>query len=70
VTPPQARVTIEGAFAGSVDELNDLRLTPGACLAQFGLEGSQEQQQEIYVMSGKTMRLDVTLRPEPQGEKP
>jgi hypothetical protein len=69
VTPPQARVTIDSAFAGTVEELRDLRLPPGAYLVQFDLEGFQIQQRKIYVLSGKTMRLDVTLRPEPQGEK-
>jgi len=70
VTPPQARVTIDGAFAGTVEELRDLRLPPGAYLVQFDLEGFQTQQQKVYVLSGKTMRLDVTLRPEQQGERP
>ena len=70
VTPPQARVTIDSAFAGTVEELRDLRLPPGAYLVQFDLEGFQTQQQKVYVLSGKTMRLDVTLRLEPQGGKP
>jgi hypothetical protein len=70
VTPPQARVSINSAFAGTVEELRDLRLPPGAYLVQFDLEGFQTQQRKIYVLSGKTMRLDVTLRLEPQGGKP
>jgi hypothetical protein len=70
VTPPQVRVTIDGAFAGTIEELKNLRLPSGAYVLQFDLEGAQTQQRKIYVLSGKTIRLDVTLRPEPQGEKP
>lgn len=70
VTPPQARVTIDGGYAGTVEELRDLRLPPGAFPVQFNLAGFEEQQQRIYVLSGKTMQLDIKLRAQPAGAKP
>ncbi len=70
VAPPQARVILNGAFAGTVEELRELRLPPGVFQVQFDSAGFQEQQQKMYILSGKTMRLEVTLQPQPQGAKP
>jgi hypothetical protein len=72
--PKTAEVFIDGAYAGTVADLKTLWLEPGAY--NIEVRSSDEKfQRRIYVLSGKTLRIDARLQPagpqhERQEEKP
>jgi hypothetical protein len=59
-----AEVLIDGAYAGFAEDLKSIWLHPGAYDLEVNAQGSQSFKKRIYVLSGKTVRIVATLRPE------
>ena len=60
VEPPNAQVYVDGAYAGKADRLKTIWLAPGA----YNLELKADQhsfQKRIYVLTGKTLKIDADL---------
>ena len=58
--PRTAEVYLNGAYAGTVADLKTIRLEPGA----YNLEVKADQRsyrRRIYVLSGKTLKIDAAL---------
>lgn len=53
-----ALVYIDNAYAGKVSELKSMNLTPGAHDLELQPPGGKSIQKRIYVLSGKTVRLE------------
>ncbi len=54
----EGEVFIDGAYAGRAGDLKSLRLRPG--VYEIEVRSSQNKfQQRIYVLSGKTLKLDI-----------
>jgi hypothetical protein len=62
----QAEVYVDGAYAGVVKDLGSMWLEPGAYDLEIR-ENSDIFHKRIYVLSGKTVRIDTGLAP--TGEK-
>jgi hypothetical protein len=62
----QAEVYVDGAYAGVVKDLGSMWLEPGAYDLEIR-ESSDIFHKRIYVLSGKTVRIDTGLAP--TGEK-
>lgn len=60
VEPRNAQVYVNGAYAGKADRLKTIWLAPGA----YNLELKADQrsfQKRIYVLTGKTLKIDADL---------
>ncbi len=53
-----AGVYLDGAFAGTADKLKTFWLDPGAYDLELRVAGQEPLQKRIYVLSGKTLKLD------------
>jgi hypothetical protein len=53
------QVYINGAYAGTVDNLKDFRLDPGSYSVQIRDNGKVLLNRDIYVVTGKTVEIDV-----------
>ncbi len=54
-----AGVYIDGAYAGTLDKLKNIHLSPGAYDFELRSVGGQKASQRVYVLSGKTVKLDL-----------
>jgi hypothetical protein len=63
-TQKGAEVFIDGAYAGLAEDLRSIWLHPGAYDLEVNAQGSQSFKKRIYVLSGKTVKIMATLRPE------
>jgi hypothetical protein len=54
----KAPVYIEGAYAGVLGDLKTLSLAPGAYDIQIRPEGKAPITQRVYVLTGKTIKID------------
>lgn len=72
--PKNAQVFVDGAYAGTADHLKDMWLDSGAYDLSVSAPGRQTFQDRIYVLSGKSLKIDARLalpKEKPQtGEKP
>lgn len=59
-----AEVFIDGAYAGTARDLGTLWLDPGAYNLEVRDPGRTPYTRRIYVLSGKTLRIDATREPE------
>ena len=67
--PKQAKVYIDGAYAGTADRLRTIWLEPGAydlSVSEAGREGFHER---IYVLTGKSLKITAKLAPQNAGIK-
>ena len=53
------QVYINGAFAGSIDKTHSFKLKPGRYEIQIRQNGKQVLSEQVYVISGKTVKLKV-----------
>lgn len=53
----QAQVYLNGAYAGTVDHAKNMWLDPG--VYNLTISGQQKFEKRIYVLSGKTLKIDV-----------
>ncbi len=60
-----ADVYLNGAFAGKAEDLKSIWLRPGEYNLEVSADGYQTLTQKIYVVRGKTLKLDVDLQPGP-----
>jgi hypothetical protein len=67
--PRHAEVYIDGAYAGAVADLKSMWLEPGAYNLEIR-DDSRAFRRRVYVLSGKTLRIDAELAPESQEERP
>lgn len=58
-----AEVYLDGAFAGKADDLKTFWLDPGAYDLELRIAGQPPLQRRIYVLSGKTLKLDFRKEP-------
>jgi hypothetical protein len=61
VEPKFARVYVDGAFTGNAEDLKHLRLKPGTYDLSISAPGRASYRERIYVLSGKTLNIKVTL---------
>ncbi|HEU0140020.1 MAG TPA: PEGA domain-containing protein [Bryobacteraceae bacterium] len=54
-----ASVYLDGAYAGTAKDLKSMWLEPGAYNLEIRSDGTQQFSKRIYVLSGKTLRLDT-----------
>ncbi len=52
-------VYLNGAYAGTVDKMKNIWLNPGRYKIQIRNQGRQLLDQEVYVVTGKTVELHV-----------
>ncbi|MEJ2146804.1 MAG: PEGA domain-containing protein [Acidobacteriota bacterium] len=60
-----ADVYINGAFAGKAEDLKSIWLRPGEYDLQISADGYQTLTQKIYVIRGKTLKVNADLNPSP-----
>jgi hypothetical protein len=66
-----AKVYLDGAYAGTADRLKHMWLDPGAYNLSVDSPGRETFQQRIYVLSGKTIKVAANHAPNVPGkEKP
>ncbi len=53
------QVYVNGAYAGTVKKTKNMRLNPGNYDIQINREGRQLLNRNVYVVSGKTVHIDV-----------
>jgi len=68
--PKEAKVYINGAYAGTVDKLKTLWLDPGAYDLTVSAAGREDFHQRLYVLSGKSLKISAKLDPEQTKENP
>jgi len=59
-----AEVFLDGAYAGLSEDLKSIWLDPGAYSLELKSTGKQVFKKRIYVLSGKTVKIEVALTPE------
>jgi hypothetical protein len=59
-----AEVFLDGAYAGVAADLKSIWLEPGAYTLEVRGQGSEPFKKRIYVLSGKTVRVNATLTSE------
>lgn len=64
VNPKTAQVFVDGAYAGTVNRLNNIWLDSGAYNLSISAPGHEPYEQRIYVLSGKSLKINVQLAPE------
>ncbi len=69
--PKEAKVYIDGAYAGTADRLKHMWLDPGAYNLSVATPGRENFEQRIYILSGKTLKIAANEAPSaPDKEKP
>ena len=53
------QVYLNGAYAGTVDKLKNMRLDPGRYTVQIRQQGKPVVDRQVYVVSGKTVEIHV-----------
>lgn len=61
--PKNAQVFLDGAYAGTAGHLKNMWLTSGAYNLSVSAPGREDFQQRIYVLSGKSLKIDAKLGP-------
>jgi hypothetical protein len=69
VEPAHAQVFLNGGYAGEADQRKSMWLEPGAYNLEIKAAGHETFSRKIYVLSGKSLRIDTELGPEPTTEK-
>jgi|GEM_PF-3216783 len=67
---PDAEVYLDGAYAGKAHDLKNMWLEPGRYNLEIRSGGQTEFSRKIYVLSGKSIRLDTSGTPEHTEKKP
>lgn len=67
---PAAGVYIDGAYAGVAKDLKSMWLEPGAYDLEVRDDGAARFKKRIYVLSGKSLRLDATPESNPPEAQP
>lgn len=62
--PKNAQVFLDGAYAGTADHLKNMWLESGAYNLSVSAPGREDFQKRIYVLSGKSLKIDAKLAPE------
>ena len=62
--PKDAQVFLDGAYAGTASHLKSMWLTSGAYNLSVSMPGREPFQQRIYVLSGKSLKIDAKLAAE------
>ena len=68
--PREAKVYIDGGYAGTADKLKTLWLDPGAYDLTVSAAGRENFHQRLYVLSGKSLKITARLDPEQTKENP
>jgi len=68
--PRDARVYIDGGYAGTADKLKNLWLDPGAYDLTVSAPGRQDFHERLYLLSGKSLKITAKLNPTVVKEKP
>ncbi len=61
-------VMVDGAYAGLAKDLKSFWLEPGVYLIGVAAENGDSFEKKIYVLSGKTLRINATLSPPESGD--
>ena len=61
-----AAIFLDGAYAGVAEDLKSIWLEPGAYTLEVKGHGNETFKQRIYVLSGKTVKVNAALAPERQ----
>ena len=61
--PKNAKVYIDGAYAGTADQLKHMWLEPGAYNLSVAIPGRENFEQRIYILSGKTLKIAANKAP-------
>lgn len=59
-----AEVFLDGAYAGVAEDLKSIWLEPGAYTLEVKGQGNELFKKRIYVLSGKTVKVNAALAPE------
>jgi len=70
VEPARAEIFLDGAYAGAANDRKSMWLAPGAYLLEVRAPGRAPYSRKIYVLSGKSLRIDTALEPEQTGKQP
>ncbi|HLJ27510.1 MAG TPA: PEGA domain-containing protein [Candidatus Angelobacter sp.] len=62
--PKNAEVFVDGAYAGTADHLKNMWLDSGAYDLSVSATGRSPFHQRIYVLSGKSLKIDARLGPQ------
>lgn len=62
--PKEAKVYIDGGYAGTADKLKIVWLDPGAYDLTVSAAGREDFHQRLYVLSGKSLKISAKLDPE------
>ncbi len=67
----EAEVFIDGSYAGTVGKLKTMYLRPGSYNIEVRAPGRTQFDQKIYVVAGKTLRLnpDLHVQAQPQVQR-
>jgi hypothetical protein len=68
--PKEAKVFIDGGYAGTGDKLKTLWLDPGAYDLTVSAPGREDFHQRLYVLTGKSLKITAKLDPEQTKENP
>ena len=68
--PKEAKIYIDGGYAGTADKLKNLWLDPGAYDLTISAVGREDFHQRLYVLSGKSLKISAKLDPEQTKENP
>jgi hypothetical protein len=68
--PKEAKVYIDGGYAGTADKLKTLWLDPGAYDLTVSAAGREDFHERLYVLSGKILKISAMLDPERAKENP
>ena len=68
--PKEAKVYIDGGYAGTADKLKTWWLDPGAYDLTVSAAGREDFHERLYILSGKTLKISATLSPEQTKENP
>ena len=64
-TSKKAEVFLDGAYAGKAEDLKTIWLEPGAYNLEVKAESRPPFSRRIYVLSGKTVKIDATREAQP-----
>jgi hypothetical protein len=68
--PRNASVYLNGGYAGTVEHLKSFWLEPGVYDLVLSAPDGRQYQQRVYVLTGKTLRIEVKLaKPMTEGER-
>jgi PEGA domain len=67
--PKSAAVFIDDAYAGTVEHLKSMWLDPGAYNLKVSTPDHGDFQQRIYVLSGKSLKIDARLSHKPEEKR-